>query len=74
MILLVLLINCLIMVWWTIMSPLEWERTVTRSDIYGEPLESYGICTSDNWKAFAVIMLVFHLALLSYGCYLCYGE
>ena len=74
MIFLVLAVDCLILVWWTILSPLEWRRTVTRIDIFGEPLESQGQCTADNWKVFATLLLVFHLALLCFGSYLCYGE
>ena len=73
-IVLVLLVDVLILVWWTIVSPLEWTRVVTTTDQFGAPLESYGHCTSDQWIIFAGIMAAFHLTLLSVGCYLCYGK
>ena len=73
-ILLVLLVDVLILVWWTIVSPLEWYRHVTATDQFGTTLESCGFCTSDRWLLFFGIMASFHLCLLSAGCYLCYGK
>ena len=74
MIVLILAVDCLILVWWTVASPLKWKREVTLADVFGEPLESQGSCTSDNWKVFGVLLLTFHLVLLIFGSYLCYGE
>lgn len=71
-IVIVLLVDVLILVWWTIVSPLEWTRVVISIDKFGSPLESSGHCTSEDWIIFAAIMATFHLTLLSVGCYLCY--
>ena len=73
-ILLVLLVDILILVWWTIVSPLEWKRYIISTDQFGTTLESSGYCYSDRWILFFAIMASYHLVLLTVGCYICYGK
>ena len=68
----VLLIDLFILVTWTIVDPLKWQRTVTSADQFGEPLESEGHCTNDNWVGFAAAIAVLHLVLLAVACWMCY--
>lgn len=68
----VLLVDVLVLVIWTAVSPLEWQRTVLSADQFGTPLESEGHCTSDQWMAFAGLIGMLHLILLAFACYLCF--
>lgn len=69
---LVLAIDVTILVIWTLVDPLEWERTTTSTDVFGEPLESQGHCQSDHWSVFAAIIGCFHLFLMGTACYMTY--
>ena len=60
----VLLIDCIVLVTWTVVDPLEWRRTVISADQFGVPLESEGYCTSQNWEAFASALAILHLGTL----------
>jgi gamma-aminobutyric acid type B receptor len=68
----VLLVDVIILVCWTKIDPLKWERVVIREDQFGDPLESRGVCTSDSWEVFALIIALFHFGLMAVACYMCY--
>lgn len=68
----VLLIDLFILVTWTVVDPLEWQRTVIAEDQFGAPLESEGHCTSDSWVGFASAIAALHLLLLGVACWMCY--
>mmetsp|Transcript_32546 Transcript_32546/g.51804 ORF Transcript_32546/g.51804 Transcript_32546/m.51804 type:complete len:1551 (-) Transcript_32546:315-4967(-) len=57
---------------WTIASPLEFVRTPTAWDRYGNVIASSGQCTSEHSTLFLVLMALAHLGLLGYGALLCY--
>jgi hypothetical protein len=68
----VLLVDVIILVSWTLIDPLVWEREVIRQDQFGSSLESQGYCTCDSWQIFASIIAIFHFGLLAVACYMCY--
>jgi hypothetical protein len=68
----VLVLDMIILVLWTVIDPLEWQRTPVQEDQFGDPLESQGQCTSDTWKIFASIIGILHFGLLAVACYMCY--
>jgi hypothetical protein len=39
-------LNIVILVTWTIVAPLKWERIIEAEDMFGQPLESRGTCFS----------------------------
>ena len=68
----VLLIDVFILTIWTVVDPLEWQRTVTLEDQFGVPLESEGHCTCEHWVGFAAAIAALHLVLLGIACFMCY--
>jgi len=68
----VLLVDVVILSVWTVVSPLQWTRTVVNEDVFGYPLSSVGQCTSDHWEVFVAIILSLHFLMLAYASYLCY--
>jgi len=68
----VLVVDVAILLVWTTVDPLEWQRTISSMTQLGEPLESEGRCTSDHWGAFAGLIAFFHVILTGVACYLCY--
>jgi len=38
----VLLVDVTILIVWTVVDPLKWQRTIIAADQFGEPLESQG--------------------------------
>lgn len=69
---LVTLLDAILLLAWTMVDPLHWERVVVLADKFGSPLESQGFCTSDHWVIFGSLIGVHHLILLTTGCILCY--
>ena len=68
----VLFLDIVILVLWTSVDPLHWEREVIRQDQFGFILESQGTCTSDNWRIFLGALVTLHIALCVVACYMCY--
>lgn len=68
----VLLVDVIILVSWSVIDPLTWHREVIREDQFGDPLESQGYCTCDNWEIFASVIALFHFGLLAVACYMCF--
>ena len=68
----VLLIDVSILIAWTVVDSLQWERHIIRADEFGAPLESQGYCTSEHWEAFGGAIAALHVLLLGLACYMCY--
>eukprot|EP00797_Seminavis_robusta_P017545 Sro261_g101750.2 (915) ;mRNA; r:39799-43392 len=68
----VLALDVTILIVWTVVDPLEWERKVLSEDQFGAALESVGYCNSDQWMVFAGLIAALHLCLLGTACYMCY--
>ena len=66
------LVDIIIVAVWTGVDPLAWTRVIVSTDIFGEPLESVGYCTSSQWKIFVSLITCWHLLLLLRACFLCY--
>jgi len=66
------LVDIIIVAVWTGVDPLTWTRVIVSTDIFGEPLESVGYCTSSTWKIFVSLITCWHLLLLLRACFLCY--
>jgi len=66
------LVDIIIVAVWTGVDPLAWTRVIVSTDIFGEPLESVGYCTSTSWKIFVSLITCWHLLLLLRACFLCY--
>jgi hypothetical protein len=63
----VLIVDVVVLLIWTIVSPLQWTRTVISEDQFGAPLESVGYCISDYWAIFAGVIASLHLVLMGTG-------
>ena len=68
----VLLVDCVILVFWTALDPLQWERHSLSEDKFGNSLSSEGFCVSDHWAIFAGIIALFHFALMGLACWMSY--
>ena len=68
----ILAIDVGILTVWTVIDPLEWTREVLVMDQYGYPLSSEGMCTSENWRAFAGTIAALHFTLMAVASWLCY--
>ncbi|CAB9525835.1 acid type B receptor subunit 2 [Seminavis robusta] len=68
----VLLLDIIILILWTVLDPLEWTRMTIREDLFGQPLESQGYCTSDTWMLFASLIGALHLGLMAVASYMCF--
>lgn len=71
-IVLVLLADSIILLSWTIVDPLKWQREVVSEDQFGEPLESQGYCTSEHWAAFAGAIAGLQIVLLLVASWMCF--
>ena len=68
----VLVLDMIILIAWTIIDPLVWKREVVQVDRFGDPIESEGRCTCDSWVIFASTLAALHFGLLVIACYMCY--
>jgi hypothetical protein len=41
----VLLMDVIILILWSVLDPLQWQRVVIQEDVFGDALESQGYCT-----------------------------
>merc|ERR1711964_472686 len=69
-----LFVDGIILTMWTVVDPLQFKRVVSVSDVYGQPLESSGRCSSRKGLSFYFLtpVVLVHLGLLVYGCWLSY--
>jgi len=68
-----LLLHCAILTAWTVVDPMQFERTVNDVDLYGYPTASSGFCSSSSAVAFAVPLVALHLAIILWGSLIAYG-
>jgi len=68
----VLFLDITILLIWTVVDPLKWERTVTSEDKFGEPLASEGICNCQYWEFWVGSIALLHGGLLAIACFFCY--
>ena len=68
----VLMLDVVILVMWTMVDPLHWERDVIQEDEFGNTLESQGYCTSENWRVFLGAIIALHIGLCAVASWLCY--
>jgi hypothetical protein len=61
-------INSVVMITWTLVSPLEWSRVKgDERDMFGRMFHSYGKCESDGSVAFLVVIIVINVIFLILG-------
>jgi hypothetical protein len=61
-------INVIVMLTWTLVSPLEWSRVNEEErDMFDRLFQSYGTCESDNSVAFVVVIIVTNVVFLMLG-------
>ena len=68
----ILFVEIVIVVSWSVIDPLEWKREVTAADQFRATLESAGYCTAEYWMLWAGLSDVLHLLLMGIACYMCY--
>ncbi|CAB9515608.1 acid type B receptor subunit 2 [Seminavis robusta] len=69
----VLAVDVFILILWTALDPLQWQREVLTEDIFGVPLESIGYCTAEHWAIWAGLIATLHLLLMAVACFMCYA-
>lgn len=58
-------LNLAVMIPWTLIAPLEWNRVPASStDIFDRPIESYGICSNGDSLPFVIAILIFNISAL----------
>ena len=62
MVLAVAMVDVVLLIAWTLTAPLKYERVITYQDVFGNPVNSYGICAIDSSASigFLVTLLVFN--------------
>jgi 7 transmembrane sweet-taste receptor of 3 GCPR/Membrane transport protein len=61
-------LNIIILLIWTIISPLEWIRKEKdTTDIFDRATESYGVCASDNSLPFTLMLVLLNGFVLAVG-------
>lgn len=73
MIAIVLTIESTIILIWTLLDPLEWNREVLSTDEDGLPVQSVGQCQSEYAGIFWLIFIAFNVLVLMYALFLCYA-
>lgn len=68
----VMFLNWAVLVTWTAISPLQWNREPTSFDAFDREVSSRGYCTSDHFLLFVIILLVIDLGALSVAAYQSY--
>jgi hypothetical protein len=65
-------VNLVILVTWASVSPLTYSREVIRSDVHGNPLESFGLCSSEHSAPFMALIFTYIMLLFLGGMIMCY--
>ena len=65
-------VDVAILVCWTVLSPLEWERTDIAFDSYQRSTESHGGCRSEDGTVFFACLVIVNLGALAYAVYEAY--
>jgi len=67
-----LLANFVVLISWTIFSPMRWTRETDAWDSFGRPISSRGYCTSDRPHVFLWILILVDLGALLLSSYQSY--
>ena len=59
--------NLSIFVVWTILSPLSYNTVTVRTDSFDRPIETYGLCTSENQYYFLGTLLLINTCVLGFS-------
>jgi len=76
MMFILVVVNLVLLVVPTAISPLHYERILLVTDKYGNALESFGRCQYNDEPvliAFAVLLVVFHISLYAGGMFIAYS-
>ncbi|CAB9531659.1 Gamma-aminobutyric acid (GABA) B receptor [Seminavis robusta] len=65
-----LVVETAVLLTWSLVDPLQWNRTVLTEDADGYPIESAGSCSSDSTVYFLSTLAVFKGGSLLYALYL----
>ena len=58
-------LNMVVLLVWTFLSPLEWNRIFRDStDMFDRPFESYGICSNSDALPYVAVILVLDISIL----------
>lgn len=68
----VVMLQAVVLLCWTFIDPLKWEREVLLTDLNGYALESYGSCRSDNIMHFLIPLVCIDGLMLLYALFLCF--
>lgn len=69
-VLVIVICMVVVMIAWLVVAPLKWERLITSSDRFGQPLSSLGLCAAPSWTSggFAIFVFCAHgLVLMLMG-------
>jgi len=67
-----MVLNVIVLVVWTTVSPLHWLREATAVDVFGRTIESRGYCTSDHFLPFVIILVAMDIGALVFTSYQSY--
>jgi len=63
--LILLSLNLIVLITWTVVAPLEWTRVnQSATDMFNRNTDTYGVCTSEDAVAFVVVLIVMNLGFL----------
>ena len=69
-------VEALLLLIWTLVSPLSYVRDCDEYDIFGQCMSSFGSCTNTDNGAYKTVFIpliaVIHVSVLLYSCVLCY--
>lgn len=69
----ILVVDVAILMTWTLVDALQWQRTVLVADQFGNPLSSIGFCSSKLLLPFVGAIAALHFTLLVLACYMCFA-
>lgn len=68
-----IVLNTIILVIWTIIDPLKWTRIDTGLiDKFGRSVDSYGVCSSDHLTAYVVPLFIINFSMVILANYQAY--
>lgn len=72
-----IVLNLVILVSWTVVAPLQWERIIVEEDMFGQPVESRGTCLNSVQNGstetiFLSLLGLVHLSALLFSIYQSY--
>lgn len=55
-------LNLIVLITWTVVAPLEWTRVnESATDMFNRNTDSFGVCTSEDGVAFVVVLIVMNV-------------